>query len=190
MKSFRFWGFRRLSPGPYLERNVHEQARTAISSERQRWNHMNIAFIFGGAVPTLTGQIGRESKVRNRCLLMAAAAVLFLALAPGSGVAQVTPAPTLGSNCTAMIANRSVAVNDDRTFAIPNIPTDVGFYRVRVICKNPDGTTTPGQSSFVSLRGNGNTSIPSIVFGTITPAPISIAITSPLPSLATMGHSP
>src|SRR5258708_6101138 len=99
MKSFRFWGFRRLSPGPYLERNVHEQARNAISNERQRRNPMKNAFIFGGAVPTLCGPIARESKVRNSCLLMAAAAVLFLTLAPGSGVAQVTPpAPSLGSN--------------------------------------------------------------------------------------------
>src|SRR5258708_39588224 len=103
MKSFRFWGFRRLSPGPYLERNVHEQARNAISNERQRRNPMKNAFIFGGAVPTLSGQIVRESKVRNRCLLMAAAAGPFLAPAPPAGVGPGTPPPPPGSDRTAQV---------------------------------------------------------------------------------------
>src|SRR5258708_38481279 len=97
MKSFRFWGFRRLSPGPYLERNVHEQARNAISSERQRRNPMKNAFIFGGAVPTLSGQIVRESKVRNRCLLMAAAAVLLLAHRALAGGLPCRTPPMLGA---------------------------------------------------------------------------------------------
>lgn len=95
----------------------------------------------------------------------------------------------LGSNCTATIANRSVQVSPDGTYAIPNIPTDQGFYRVRVVCKNDDGTVTQGQSGFVTLRANSNTSISRITFGTVTPPPVSVSVLNPALVFTTVGQT-
>ena len=101
----------------------------------------------------------------------------------------VVPASAqLGSNCSATIANRSVQVNADGTYAIPNIPTDVGLYRVRVVCKNPDGTATHGQSGFVSLAPNSNTNISRITFGTVTPPPVSLSVLVPQIVFTTIGQ--
>src|SRR5262249_28195431 len=109
-----------------------------------------------------------------RSVCMTAIAVAIILWIAGARVASGATPVKLNQNCTATIANRSVQVNRDGTYVIPNIPTDLGFYRVRVVCKNPDGTTTHGQSPFVSFVANGNTNIPPIVFGTVTPAPVSI----------------
>lgn len=94
----------------------------------------------------------------------------------------------LNQNCVATIANRSVQVNANGTFAVPNVPADIGVYRVRVICHNGN-QTTQGQSAYVTLVPNGNTLIPPITFGTVTPPPVSITLTAPLPSLSTAGKT-
>src|SRR5215471_5382226 len=112
-------------------------------------------------------------------------AILLVLLLAG----LVPAAGQLNQNCTATIANRSVQVNPDGTYAIPNIPTDVGFYRVRVVCKNADGTITHGQSPFVTFVANGSTDIPAIVFGTVTPPPVSIAISTLSTSFTTLGQT-
>src|SRR4030088_620129 len=97
--------------------------------------------------------------------------------------------PQLNENCVATVANRNVQVNPNGSFAIANVPADVGLYRVRVTCKNPDHTTSEGQSSFISLVPNGNTSVPQITFGAVTSAPVSLKLTSPTTSLGTQGQT-
>lgn len=102
-----------------------------------------------------------------------------------------TPAPTpvMDQNCTATIANRSVQVGPNGSYAIPNIPTDTGFYRVRVVCNNADGTVSHAQSAFVSLVGNGNTTIPVVSFGAVTAPPVSIAVMAPTTTLSALGQT-
>jgi hypothetical protein len=58
-----------------------------------------------------------------------------------------------------------------------------------VVCKNPDGTISQGQSTFVSLVPRGSTNIPGIVFGAVTPPPVSIKIASSLTVLTTVGQN-
>lgn len=99
------------------------------------------------------------------------------------------PSPTLDQNCEAIIANRSIQIGQNGSYAIPNVPTDLGFYRVRAICKNPDGSVSHAQSLFVTLVGNGNTTIPPLVFGEVAPPPVSIALSSPTTSFATLGRT-
>ena len=94
----------------------------------------------------------------------------------------------LNQNCIATIANQSVQVSANGTFAIPNIPADVGYYRVRILCQN-NGVTTQGQSAYVTLVANSNTKIPSITFGTVTSSPISISLSTPSQSLTAAGQT-
>ena len=58
-------------------------------------------------------------------------------------LASIVPAlaQQLDENCIATLANHSVQVSPDGTYAVGNIPWDIALYRARVICKLPDGTT-------------------------------------------------
>src|SRR6476646_10614871 len=100
-----------------------------------------------------------------------------------------SPTPVVDQNCTATIANRSVQASPNGSYAIPNVPTDTGFYRVRVVCLNADGSVNHAQSAFVSLVGNGNTHVPVVSFGAATAPPVSIKLTSPTDSLSTRGQT-
>lgn len=116
----------------------------------------------------------------------------ILAVAIIAGLVWCAPftAAQLPSNCTANILNRSVQVNGDGSFSIPNVPvTSDGLFRVRVVCKNADGTTTEGASDFLTLVENGQTAIPQINFGNISPAPVSIQLTAAQTSLTGGGAS-
>ena len=93
--------------------------------------------------------------------------------------ALVQPAwASLGKNCTASILNRTVQLNDDGSFAIPNVPVDpLGLFRVRVVCVLPDGTTTGAQSGLLRLVPNGTTKVGKIDESTLTPIPVSLNVT-------------
>jgi len=99
-----------------------------------------------------------------------------------------SPIKTFTQNCQASIANRSVQVNPNGTFAIPNVPADIGFYRVRVVCKDPDSVRS-GQSGFLSLIPNGETIATNLKIGAVDPAPVSVALASTLTSLTQVGQT-
>jgi hypothetical protein len=99
-----------------------------------------------------------------------------------------SPIKTFTQNCQASIANRSVQVNPNGTFAIPNVPADIGFYRVRVVCKDPDSVRS-GQSGFLSLIPNGETIASNLKIGEVDPAPVSVALTSTSTSLTQVGQT-
>jgi hypothetical protein len=85
----------------------------------------------------------------------------------------------IDQNCTATVQNRSVQVNPDGTFAIPNVPVDsLSLFRVRVLCKNPDGTTTPGQSGLLTFVPNSSTNVGAFDFDNITPIPVSLDLSA------------
>ncbi|MGZ7105272.1 MAG: Ig-like domain-containing protein, partial [Candidatus Angelobacter sp.] len=100
-----------------------------------------------------------------------------------------SPTPVVDQNCIATIANRSVQVSSNGSYAIPNVPTDTGFYRVRLVCNSADGSVKHAQSAFISLVGNGNTRVPVVSFGAVTAPPVSIKLTSPADSLSTRGQT-
>jgi hypothetical protein len=114
--------------------------------------------------------------------------LLALGLLAGNTHLAGQSTPQLNQNCVATIANRSVQVNANGTFAVPNVPADTGYYRVRVICQN-GGQTTQGQSAYVTLSASGDTPVPAITFGTVTPPPVSISLSAPSASLATAGQT-
>ncbi len=103
----------------------------------------------------------------------------------GSGICF---AQVLNQNCVATIANTSIQVSEDGTFAIPNIPADIGYYRVRVICQN-NGVTTQGASAYITLNANRETEIPEITFGTVNPPPVSVSVTATNNTLSSAGQT-
>ena len=88
----------------------------------------------------------------------------------------------LDENCIATSLNRTVQVDADGNFSIPNVPVPLGAARVRVVCER-DGMTLRGQTSFHLGVPNGDTDIGNIVFGDDDPIPVALNITSPTPEL-------
>src|SRR5882762_4010194 len=81
--------------------------------------------------------------------------------------AQVTE-----ENCTATVLNRTAQLGPGGSIAIPNVPYQLGYFRVRVTCLS-NGVTIVGQSGYFTLNNNGSTSIGPITYGQISPLPIS-----------------
>jgi Carboxypeptidase regulatory-like domain/Bacterial TSP3 repeat len=101
-----------------------------------------------------------------------------------------TPPPfSINDKCTATLLNRSIQISSDGTFALPNIPVDQGFYRVRIVCTNPNHTTTEAASAFLTLNAAGETLIGPLVVGNVDPAPVSIALNPSNATLTTAGQT-
>ena len=111
----------------------------------------------------------------------------FLCLAPHFTAAQSIG--VLNENCTATIQNRTVQISPDGTFAIPNVPNDGGYFRVRVTCKNPDGTTSNGASEFLLLVSGGETRFQHFEPGSVSPAPVSIRLNATSTDLTAIGQT-
>lgn len=103
-------------------------------------------------------------------------------LAAATGVAQ-----SLGTNCTATLLNHSVQLNADGTYNIPNIPYSPGLYRVHIICTNPDGTTSGGQSDPLALTPNGASLIPLVDVGPVPATLTRITAAADNTALTTIG---
>ncbi len=94
----------------------------------------------------------------------------------------------LDDTCTVTMLNRTVQVNANGTFSIPNVPVDAGLFRVRATCVR-NGVTIVGQSAYVELVPNGSTPIPPIQLGFSDPVPVSIKILSSKTSFKTKGET-
>src|ERR1051325_4907342 len=102
------------------------------------------------------------------------AAVALVLCAAGVGRAQ------LNENCTVSVLNRTVKVNPDGSWVLPNIPANFGAAKARATCVQ-NGVTTFGESAFFTVPANGAVNLPDIVLGSTTPIPVSLGITpSPL----------
>ncbi|MBL9128891.1 MAG: carboxypeptidase regulatory-like domain-containing protein, partial [Verrucomicrobiales bacterium] len=92
----------------------------------------------------------------------------------------------LDENCTVTILNRSAQVNPGGWWGLPNVPREVGYFRVRATCVH-DGVTTVGQSGYISLFD-----VPErieIVMGVQDPMPTRMAITGSKTELASKGET-
>ena len=122
-----------------------------------------------------TGSGLRPGAIVRRCI------AFFLPLVLASHVfGQLT------QNCVVSVLNRTVQVNTDGTWVLPNIPANFGPVRARATCVT-GGVTTFGQSDFFTIPANGSTNVPAIVLGSTTPIPESVSITSPVTMLTTAG---
>src|SRR6478752_2122710 len=115
-------------------------------------------------------QVCLGSAMKRGRWLVAFLAALLLA---GSAYGQID------QNCTATVQNRSVQVNPDGTFAIPNVPVDqLSLFRVRLLCTNPDGTTSPAQSGFLRFVPNDSTFVGDFDFDHVSPIPVSLDLST------------
>jgi hypothetical protein len=81
----------------------------------------------------------------------------------------------LDENCTVSVLNRTVRVNHDGTWVLPNIPANFGQVKARATCMRA-GVTTSGESDFFTIPANGSVSIPPIVLGAASKVPTSITV--------------
>jgi hypothetical protein len=85
----------------------------------------------------------------------------------------------LNQNCIVAVLNRSVQVNADGSWVLPNIPANFGLVRARATCVQ-NGVTTFGQSGFFNVAAKGTINLPTITLGSTTPIPLSLSL-SPSP---------
>ena len=111
---------------------------------------------------------------------IAKAIVLGLVLAFSAASQQ------LNQNCVVAVLNRTVQVNADGSWILPNVPANFGLVRARATCVE-NGLTTFGQSDLFLLPKNGTVNLPHIPLGNVSPVPTSIAVTAPSTSLTTVG---
>ncbi len=105
----------------------------------------------------------------------------------GLGLLAAPADAQLGDSCSATLLNRTVQVQPGGFVSIPNIPVDLGVFRVRVTC-DAEGVTVPGQSAFLGLLADGVTEIGPIVLGAADPAPASMALSGAPTTLTTEGE--
>ncbi|GGW96886.1 hypothetical protein GCM10007391_33710 [Alteromonas halophila] len=80
-------------------------------------------------------------------------------------------------NCVINVLNRTISVNADGGWSLPNIPSTQGNIRARVTCTLDNGDTVSGQTDYFRVQQNGITRVGDFVFEEtiITPESISFA---------------
>lgn len=124
----------------------------------------------------------RVSKVSQ--LLIASAMV---ACASGITMAQQT-AQRLDENCTVSVLNRTVRVNPDGSWVLPNIPANFGQIKARATCVK-NGATTFGESDFFAVPANGAANLPAIFLGSTSQIPSLLSITPGTLSFTSAGQT-
>lgn len=114
--------------------------------------------------------------------------VLFVQ--PYHASAQTTSDPpktlTINEHCVVSVLNRTVKVQANGSWVLPNVPANFGKVRVRATCME-NGVTTSGQSDFIRVPANGAIRVPDIRLNAPEPIPARLTLTSPVGSLAAIG---
>ena len=125
------------------------------------------------------GQRVRAFRAGSRGVLVA---FTLLLLCPSAARGQ------LNENCTVSVLNRTVRVNPDGTWVLPNIPANFGPVKARATCVK-DGVTTSGESEFFTVAADGSVDIPRIVLGSVSQVPTSLVVAPATLSLTTAGQT-
>jgi hypothetical protein len=94
----------------------------------------------------------------------------------------------LNQNCIVSVLNRTVQVNADGSWVLPNIPANFGQVKARATCVQ-NGVTTFGESAFFTVPANGAVNLPAITLGSTSPIPISLLVTATNLPLTTAGQT-
>src|SRR5271169_4210116 len=94
----------------------------------------------------------------------------------------------LNQNCTVSVLNRTVPVNPDGTWVLPNVPANFGQVKARATCTQ-NGVTTFGESDFFNVPANGAVNLPAITMGVTTPIPVSLSVGPATASLSSAGQT-
>lgn len=121
-------------------------------------------------------------RTRASQILRVGAAGLFLFCLVQSALAQ------LNQDCTVSVLNRTVRVNPDGSWVLPNIPANFGQVKARATCVR-NGLTTSGESDYFTIPANGAVNLPQIVLGSSTPIPGALSINPATPSFTAAGQT-
>ncbi|MCL4852282.1 MAG: hypothetical protein KJZ78_12985, partial [Bryobacteraceae bacterium] len=94
----------------------------------------------------------------------------------------------LNQTCTVSVLNRTVQVNPDGSWVLPNVPANIGQVKARATCAS-GAVTRSGESAFFTIGPNQAVNLPDIVLGAVTLPPESLTITPASPSLTSLGQS-
>lgn len=114
------------------------------------------------------------------------AMMMGLLAALGMGAAASPMLGQLNENCVVSVLNRTVSVNPDGSWVLPNVPANFGLVRARATCVQ-NGVTSFGQSDLFSLGANQTVTLPHINFGVSTAIPIAVTIQALVPALTQVG---
>jgi hypothetical protein len=109
---------------------------------------------------------------------MIVVALLLLASVPGRA--------QLNEHCTVSVLNRSVQVQADGSWTLPNVPANVGLVRARATCVE-NGITRSGQSDYFLVPADGIVEIAAIVFDAPVPIPATLTLAAPVVQLGNIG---
>jgi len=84
----------------------------------------------------------------------------------------------LDENCIVNILNRTIQVQPDGSWAMPNVPSSMGQVRARATCLHDDATVS-GQTEYFSLVTNEVNLVPDILFEKLESVPVSIDFFNP-----------
>src|SRR5262249_48819263 len=105
-----------------------------------------------------------------------------------AGLAHSAWSQQLDESCTVSVLNRSVRVNPDGSWVLPNIPANFGKVRARVTCVI-DGRTVTGESEPFEVVAGQGLNVPRITLGETRPIPTELTITARAQTLTTVGGS-
>lgn len=94
----------------------------------------------------------------------------------------------LDEDCTVSVLNRTVRVNSDGIFVVPNIPASGVFARARVICQK-EQQTYGGLSEFFQVQPNGTIPLGAIRLGPMPPTVQSLEATATPDTLDASGST-
>ena len=102
-------------------------------------------------------------------------------------LALFLPLQAQAEDCTVSILNRTATVQPDGTWALPNVPSNMGLVRARMTCV-VNGKTISGQSDYFTVATNGIIDIGDIFFfDEFEEVPNALSIIAPTTSLTAIG---
>ncbi len=121
-------------------------------------------------------------RIRIPHLLRVSGVVLVLLCAAHGVLAQ------LNQDCTVSVLNRTVQVNPDGSWVLPNVPANFGQVKARATCVR-NGVTISGESDYFTIPANGAVNLPTIKLGAATAIPIALSIGPANPSFTSAGQT-
>src|SRR5215216_6021887 len=121
---------------------------------------------------------------RDSKMLRVIAVGLLVFCMAGVGLTQ----QKLDENCTVSVLNRTVRVNPDGSWVLPNVPANFGQVKARATCVR-NGVTSSGESDYFTIPANGIVNLPTIVMGSTTQIPAALTLTPANPSFTALGQT-
>ncbi|MGQ8365397.1 Ig-like domain-containing protein [Glaciecola sp. 1036] len=81
----------------------------------------------------------------------------------------------LDDTCVINVLNRTVFAEEDGSFALPNVPSNMGAIRARATCARDDGVVS-GQTEYFTVRENQSVNVGEFYIDEQPPTPVSLSL--------------